>query len=253
MFRFSYPDSFDEEFEIYTTVFGNIEITNPKDLEQQLRKFEKIKPHPYSREATERARLEQIENKRIAHKKGVRLFEESPFKEAFKEHFEISEIEAPENTSTYGVYFSPAPEWWATLSPKKSYPLICKVKAVFPIKNNKIDASITPEEIERAIDKCLSHPYVLNYIASTPITGIRLRITGDRLHWDTPELQGFISELKGSAPEEKELRNWASIIIDDKEHQYFSFYLNSISGELIYTDTAANCSKPILVPMAATN
>ncbi|WP_321530700.1 hypothetical protein [uncultured Desulfuromonas sp.] len=253
MFRFSFPDSFDEKFEIYTSIFGNIEMTNPRDIEHRLREFEKIVPHPYSKEAIEQARLEQIESKRKAYEKGLMLFEESSFKNAFKKHFLISEIEAPENSSTYGVYFFTLPEWQASLSPQKSYPIPFEVKAVFPIKNNRIEASITPEEIEKAIDKCLSHPHVLNYISNNPTPGIRLRITGDRLHWNTPELQEFLSELKGSRAEEKEIRNWARVIIDGKEHQYFSFYLNSISGELIYTDTAANGSKPLLVTMEATN
>jgi len=248
------PHTFDDGFEIYTNVLGKVVRTNPTDLGSRLRKWESIEVHPSSLEAKEEFKRQQIKKKQLAQEKGVRLFEASSFKDAFKEHFSISNIEAPENTSTHGVYFFTEPEWWATLLPKKSYPFPCQVRAIFQIKDNrKIEATITPHEIETAFDMCLSHPYVLNYITSNSVTGIRLRITGDRLHWDTPVLQEFLVELKGHKAETNELRNWARIIIDDEKDQLFSFYLNSKSGELIYTDKAANCSKPKLVSMGVTN
>jgi len=248
------PHTFDDGFEIYTNVLGEVVRTNPTDIWNRLREWENLEVHPYSPEAKEKFKRQQIKKRQVAHEKGVRLFEASSFKEVFKEHFTLSDIEAPENTSTHGVYFSPGPEWWATLSPKKIYPLPCQVSAIFPIKDNsKIEATITPREIEGAFDMCLSHPYVLNYIAGNTATGIRLRITGDRLHWDTPELQEFLVELKDRKAEKKELRNWARITIDDEKNQLFSFYLNSNSGELIYEDSAVNCSKPTLVPIKATD
>lgn len=249
MFRFSYPYSFDEEFEIFTNVFGNIEKIYPsKDIESYLRKLEKLKIHPYSNEARERNKLKRNRKKQIAHEKGLSLFDTSSFKEDFEEHFSLKNIEAPEHTSTYGVYFSPEPEWWATLSPKRIYKLPCQVSAIFPIRDNsKIVATITPLEIETVLDMCFTHPYIVNYTTSNSSTGIRIRITGDRLHWNTPELQAFLVELKGRKAETKELRNWAKIIIDDKKNKFFSLYLNINSGELIYKDSAANCSKPILV------
>jgi hypothetical protein len=50
MFKFSCPGSFDEDFYIYTTLLGDVTVTNPPDLENRLRKFEKLETHPYSRE-----------------------------------------------------------------------------------------------------------------------------------------------------------------------------------------------------------
>jgi len=47
-FKFSCIGAFDEEFEIYTTVQGNIEVTNPRNLQSLLRKFENMEVHPYS-------------------------------------------------------------------------------------------------------------------------------------------------------------------------------------------------------------
>ncbi len=39
-FKFSFPGSFDEEFYIYTTLWGKIVATNPRKLETMLRKLE---------------------------------------------------------------------------------------------------------------------------------------------------------------------------------------------------------------------
>ena len=253
MFRFSYPYAFDEEFEIFTSLTGSIEATYPRrDIEKYLRKIEKYKIHPYSKEAAEIKRKEWKAEKQLARKKGMKLFKKSSFRIPFLKKFVFSNIEAHDNSKTYGVYFD-NPEWQALLTPKENYPYQFLIEAIFPIKNNTvIEALINPSDIENAINTCLSHPYLIKYLANKSIVRIRIRITGDRLHWDTTELQQLLSELKGSKAEEKELRNSATVIIDGKEHQYFSFYLNSISRELIYTDTAANYSKPILVSMKAT-
>jgi hypothetical protein len=51
LFKYSVPNTFDEDFYIYTTLFGDIERTNPRDLEDRLRRFEKLDIHPYSKEA----------------------------------------------------------------------------------------------------------------------------------------------------------------------------------------------------------
>jgi hypothetical protein len=51
LFKYSVPNTFDEDFYIYTTLFGDIERTNPIDLEDRLRRFEKLDIHPYSKEA----------------------------------------------------------------------------------------------------------------------------------------------------------------------------------------------------------
>jgi hypothetical protein len=37
LFKFSHPGSFDEDFYIYTTLWGNIALTNPKDLKERLK------------------------------------------------------------------------------------------------------------------------------------------------------------------------------------------------------------------------
>ena len=49
IFRFSNPTIFDAEFDIYVSVFGELVLTNPIDLEKRLRDMEKLEVHPYSK------------------------------------------------------------------------------------------------------------------------------------------------------------------------------------------------------------
>jgi len=48
IFEFSNQNIFDADFEIYVSMLGKIVKTNPKDLEERLRSYEKLKVHPYS-------------------------------------------------------------------------------------------------------------------------------------------------------------------------------------------------------------
>ena len=48
VFEFSHPSIMDAGFEIYTSLFGNLILTNPVDLKARLIANEKLKVHPYS-------------------------------------------------------------------------------------------------------------------------------------------------------------------------------------------------------------
>jgi hypothetical protein len=246
---FSNPDPhvFDDEFDIYTTFLGKLAITNPRDLGVRLTELENSESQSNSIKVRKEFELKQIKEKQIIHEKGVSLFESSSFSKSFLEHFKITDIEFQEHNKSK-VFFN-GPEWRATLLPKHIYQFPVKVMAVFPVKDKiKIESSITPEEIENALEKLLSHPYVKEHIARTVVTGIRFDITGDRLHWDTPEIQELLVKLKGTEDDEKQLRNWASIFIDGKYQSYMPLYFNPITGELIYREGETICSPPILIP-----
>jgi len=182
------------------------------------------------------------EAKSAAEKKGKELFEASDLKKNFEEHFRFSNINAA-GQWTVGVYFK-GPEWTADLKPIKKYSQPCEVEAVFPLKEDKkIDVLIEPKELDVAFESALSHPFVTKRFANNGATGLRLRITGDRLHWFTPELIEFLDKLTGTHPKDNELRPWAYVIIDDMRHQYTTFYLNTKTKELIYEDATG----PILM------
>lgn len=54
-FKFSYLDThtFDEEFYIYTSLWGSVVTTNPKNLENMIRESEKLEIHPYYKKVDE--------------------------------------------------------------------------------------------------------------------------------------------------------------------------------------------------------
>jgi hypothetical protein len=197
-------------------------------------------------EGAKSSRELRTERESEAEKKGRDLFEASDFRKSFEEQFHLSHIEAG-NGKIYGVYFED-PEWSADLTPIKRYSQPCEVSVVFPIKGDKkIEVSIEPKEIDAALDASLSHPFVMKRFADGGATGLRLRITGDRLHWNSPELEKFLAKFSGAKPTPGELRNWAYLIIDAKEPRFTSIYFNTKTKELIYEDGSNFPYEPILL------
>lgn len=48
-FGYSNPDVFEDEFEVYTSLFGYVVLTNPRDLAIRLRSLEKLEVYPYTK------------------------------------------------------------------------------------------------------------------------------------------------------------------------------------------------------------
>lgn len=63
MFKFSFPNSYDEDIYVYTSMTGGLKSTVPKGLDDLLRCFENLNYHPYSKEGIERARQRSKEGK----------------------------------------------------------------------------------------------------------------------------------------------------------------------------------------------
>jgi hypothetical protein len=110
--------------------------------------------------------------------------------------------------------------------------------------------SLTPQEINSAFEMAFKHPFVSNRFKDGGATGVRLRIQGDRLHWNTPELQEFIEKITGEKPNEDKLGHWAYFIIDDEERNYTSIYLNTKTGEIIDEDESKWPWEPYLIDSA---
>ena len=49
LFQYSHPTIFDADFEIYTSLLGDLYMTNPTDLYDRLRANEKKAVHPYAK------------------------------------------------------------------------------------------------------------------------------------------------------------------------------------------------------------
>ncbi len=186
------------------------------------------------------------EEKGVSARKGRELLDRWSAKDAFEKEFELSEVEVLHGI-TGGVYFD-GPEWRAHLKPREGLKADCLVEAVFPILHEQqIDALLTPAEIREALEKGLEHPFVAQCFDSGGATGLRLRVTGDRLHWDTPKLEELLKKLGRKQLEKGKVRQWAGIIIDAKEPRYTSIFLNTESGELIYEDESKWPLEPVLL------
>jgi hypothetical protein len=165
--------------------------------------------------------------------RGEALYRTWPLRADYERHFTASGIRAGDWWVS-GVWFNGA-NWDANLTPKKDHGRDCMVEAIFPIsKKGEIEVAITPQEIDEAFANALRHPYVAALFEGGA-TGIRIRITGDRLHWNTPELEKWLKQIHGAAPKESELRHWTYVLIDG-DRSCISCYLNTKTGHVLYED-----------------
>ena len=118
------------------------------------------------------------------------------------------------------------------------------------IDDNQIVASITPTAIIGAIESAFNHPFVAKRFSDGGATALRLRIQGDRLHWNTPELIDFIEKITGAKPREDDLGHWAYFIIDAEFPRYTSMYFNTKTGEIILEDESKWPREPYLIDAA---
>ncbi len=178
-------------------------------------------------------------------KEGKELFDANMFKDDFSRHFEVADIEV-----SRGIHICPPiewPAWSAELTPKIKFDYPVHVRAMFPIEDDKrVEVSLTPLQIISAIEKVSRHPFIENLFKNGNATGLRMRILGDRLHWDTPGLIEFIEKLSGRRPKEDELSHWAYFIIDAEDPRYIPIYLNTLTGDIITTDQSQWPNEPIL-------
>ncbi|QIF02561.1 hypothetical protein [Roseimicrobium sp. ORNL1] len=169
----------------------------------------------------------------VEKERGEDLYGKWSQRTVYENHFTASEIRAGD-WYVSGVWFDGA-NWDANLTPKKNYGRDCMVEAVFPIsKKGDIEVTITPQEIDEAFSSALRHPYVAARFKGGA-TGIRLRITGERLQWNTPELEKWLKQTRGAAPKDTELRHWAYVLIDE-DRACTTCYLHTKTGELLYED-----------------
>lgn len=178
--------------------------------------------------------------------KGQAVLAKSAFRKDYEEHFTISEAEVMRGS--YSGCSLKGPTWTATLTPKNKLAHPAEVNVVFPIKDDRAEAALKPQEMIAAMEKAFQHPFVAERFKNGGATGLRMRTQGDRLHWDTPEIREFLQKTKGTVPEDGALKDWLYAIIDlPIEPRYQSFYLNSQTGELFYEDTTKWPWVPVLL------
>ncbi|MBL9152689.1 MAG: hypothetical protein JNK37_09400 [Verrucomicrobiales bacterium] len=186
------------------------------------------------------------EEQAAANNRGQELYEASPFKEEFEPHFEITRMEAM--LGSFSSCSLEGPAWVAEFTPKQKFEHEARVRPVFPIRDDsRVVVSLTPQEITSAFEQAFKHPFVSKRFKDGGATGVRLRIQGDRLHWNTPELQEFVEKITGKMPKEDELRHWAYFIIDDKNGNCTSIYFNTKTSEIIDEDESKWPSEHYLI------
>lgn len=169
-----------------------------------------------------------------AERRAEELFRTAEFRGLYEAAFEISQMRAEYGKNTQ-IGFD-GPEWDATLDPKKEYEYPCRVSMIAEILDGEtIHVSITPEEIDEALEAILAHPFIRDRFQKGGATRVRLRITGDRLHRNTEELVEFLEELGSPSSNDPILRDWAYFIVDAKEPRYSSFHIHVKTGELIHS------------------
>lgn len=171
-----------------------------------------------------------------AAQRGNALLQSSPEEARLKTLFEVSEVNASENSKTYGVYFE-GPEWSAKLTPKTAFKYPCEIHAIHPVSaEDKLLIGIKADELLAALKMIVEHPYVENRFSAHSAQGIRVRVAGDRLHWDTDELKELLALLKKNTDSLESFKLCAEVIVDEPGHVYHSFYLNTQTGQIIKED-----------------
>lgn len=204
------------------------------------------------RDAGAKTMLElEAERGRNALARGQKLWSAFPARVAMEKLFEVTRPSADPEMSMSSVHFD-GPEWCAYLEPKKALAFPVQVGAVIPVvKGDELAFEISPEELLGALERLVAHPWVKTRWEEdeeTRPSGIRVRITGDRLHWDTGELLGLF-KLSGKYPSKnidvKALRPWCQAIVDEPGQRYTSLFFNVQTGDLILPDRSVQGAAPL--------
>jgi hypothetical protein len=197
----------------------------------------KISKTGVDKRALSRIEISSIDMEKAV-QRGASLLQSSAEEAPLKALFAISELSSSKNSKTYGLSFEEA-EWSAKLTPKTSLTYPCEVHAIHPVTTNgKLQIGIKPEEVLETLKTIVSHPYVENRFKTHSAEGIRLRVAGNRLHWDTDEVREMLGLLKMKHDTLDSFRGWAQVIVDEPKHVYHSFYLNVLTGQIMMDDVS---------------
>ncbi len=182
------------------------------------------------------ARRETINRKKIAREQGGALFETSSFRDDFEKHFIVSDVTAGNGS----VFYTDNPEWRAHLEPIKPLQYDLMIEAVFPVKNIEfIDVKFSAEEILHCASVFMKHPYVVDKFENDNAARIRMRISGDRLHWwHTSKLKSYLDLGKRLDLDISDAKEWGIYILDPKEgSKYSTLYFDHKNEILMYVNS----------------
>jgi len=180
---------------------------------------------------------------RDTEKRGTDLYEPSAFKRDFDSAFEVTDISAsrggPSGVDFYGE------SWSANLTPKKALSHPTRIEIALPILDGKVEVSVTSAQILGTFEKFLKHPYVQREYLAKGLLGIRMRITGHRLHWNTAELRGLLKKSTGKDYPDSDLASWAHFLID-RTGSIDEFDLSENGELLLFEDRSQKPLAPVM-------
>lgn len=151
-----------------------------------------------------------------------KMLEASPTLSPFTDLFEISELRAKEGC-TLGVYFSGDQEWSGHFVPKKELACNAMAELIFQVGiNDVVRAGLAPQQILDALREACSTASAAQLLKDAG--RVRLRAAGDRLHWDTQEVEGYRSILQQNGIETPPTKDWMRVIFDLRDKKMIGLY-----------------------------
>ncbi len=174
------------------------------------------------------------EEKYLHNETGVFIYNKTDSLKKFEKDFTISEIRA-KSGRTYGIYFDEE-EWEGKFTPKKIFPFQCVARLIFPIyKNDYVAVGINSEQLLNEIEKIANVPFIKELFNKYQNSLLRLRAAGDRLHWDSEEVNNCSKMLENIQQTSYDMKSWINFIIDLTEHKTINFLHPKDSNIFIIT------------------
>ncbi len=161
----------------------------------------------------------------------------------FNQYFEIKNIDAKYGL-VGGCYISQE-QWMGHFKLISKIPCDCQAELVFPIDStDSIIVGLTAEVLSRAFEEICNTPFVKKILSRNDKNQLRIRASGDRLHWDTKEVEIYRKILNDNGINSFKMNDWIQIILetyDDKGQHYIDYYhpIDSdifIADDSMYTD-----------------
>ena len=153
-----------------------------------------------------------------------KMLEKSPLLSSFTNLFSVSDLSAKEG-STFGVYFSDEQEWSGDFTPKTKLPCQSMAELIFRVDTNDvIFVGLTAKQVLEALTEICDATFIQELLNGKKEGKVRLRAAGDRLHWDTEEVEEYRALLKAAGIEPEPVNNWMRIILDLPKGGMISMY-----------------------------
>lgn len=153
----------------------------------------------------------KAEEKRASELSAIKLLNSQKNLIAFTDLFSVSDMRAYYGSSVW-LYFNEE-EWSGDFSPKTNLSCRAMAELIFPINSNDVvKVGLKPNQVLNALKDLCNTPFIREMARERG--RIRLRASGDRLHWNTEEIQELILILKNNEISPPPYKLWMHAIID---------------------------------------